>query len=201
MSLTSAADALSALQESLAAMHEALAPAADLDWSRPAGDLDWTCRYTLEHTADDLGSYAGQVVGRTVPLRAYLGFELAFPPDLPIERLLGCTSALGIVLGSVVQTEPAEARGWHPYGSCDPAGFAMMGVVEILMHTDDIVTGLGRSWSIPARPAALALERLFPDSPNGEPATVLRWSTGRQALPDRPRRTQWAWDSSVPGDR
>ena len=56
-----------------AEVRTALEPAADGDWSVAAGDLEWTCRQTAAHVADDLFSYASQVLAR--PTSGYLPVE------------------------------------------------------------------------------------------------------------------------------
>lgn len=77
-----------------------------------------------------------------------------------------------------------------------------MGIVELLVHTGDICTGLDLDWVAPARPCTAALQRLFPDVVDllvdhelldRDPWQVLQWATGRTTLPGHPRRTQWRW--------
>jgi hypothetical protein len=103
----------------------------------------------------------------------------------------------GELLRLAVTAAPSEARAWHPYGTSDPEGFAAMGVVEVLVHTYDITSGLGLEWAPPPELSELALARLFPGAPPGDPSSVLLWSTGRTSFTGRPRLTQWRWDSSV----
>ncbi|MEU9497916.1 DinB family protein [Streptomyces sp. NPDC048196] len=139
--------------------------------------------------------------------------------------LLQVLEACGALLVAMVRTASPEVRAHHVFGLSDPAGFAAMGAVETLVHTHDLAEGLGLIWEPPADLCARVLARLFPDAPGvpgnpgdpgdpgaaedpGAPAvadapvtpgpwTVLLWATGRGALPGRPRRTSWRWDSSV----
>src|ERR1700722_15455575 len=53
---------------------DALNGALDQDWRVPAGDLDWDCRETVEHMADDLFAYAGQLGPRRPPQDTYVPF-------------------------------------------------------------------------------------------------------------------------------
>jgi hypothetical protein len=92
--------------------------------------------------------------------------------------------------------DPAT-RAWHPDGMSDPSGWLAMGIVEGLAHTWDIGSTLGSDWRPPAELCRPAIERLFPDAPDGDPSDVLLWCTGRIALPDRPRQRTWQWDPSV----
>jgi hypothetical protein len=103
----------------------------------------------------------------------------------------------GELLRLAVCAAPATARAWHPHGTSDPDGFAAMGIVETIVHTYDIGRGLGLTWTPPGDLSAAVLARLFPAAPAGDPSAVLLWCTGRTALGDRPRLTEWRWDSTV----
>ncbi|GAA0700906.1 hypothetical protein GCM10010193_64630 [Kitasatospora atroaurantiaca] len=164
------------------------------DWHAPAGSLDWSCWTTAAHVAHDLLAYAGQLAA--LPGDAYLPFDLAVHPDASPREVLQVVTACGGLLSSALRTAAPGARAWH-YGSCDPEGFAAMGVAEVLLHTYDITQGLGVSWLPPERLCAAVLTRLFPDAPPGDPAEVLLWSTGRAELDGRPRLTSWVWRAAV----
>jgi hypothetical protein len=49
----------------------------------------------------------------------------------------------------------------------------------------------------PAELAAPAIARLFPHAPSGDPTAVLLYCSGRAALGELPRQTQWQWDGTV----
>src|SRR5690349_14069312 len=66
------------LTSATAAMRGALQGAVHEDWTVPAGDLNWSCRDTGGHIADDLFSYASQVIAR--PARGYLPIEAVLEP-------------------------------------------------------------------------------------------------------------------------
>ncbi|EWT02338.1 hypothetical protein N865_06050 [Intrasporangium oryzae NRRL B-24470] len=173
----------------------AVEPALDRDWDVAAGELDWSCRATAAHIADDLFSYASQVVAH--PAAGYLPIEAVIEPGASPEALLQSVVMCGELLRLAVAAGSPDVRAWHPYGVSDPDGFAAMGIVEVLVHTYDITRGLALDWAPPAALCAPVLARLFPDAPAGDPSAALLWCTGRIALPDRPRLQQWRWDSSV----
>ncbi|GAB3073761.1 hypothetical protein GCM10027053_44160 [Intrasporangium mesophilum] len=177
------------------ATQRALDPVLDGDWSVTAGDLEWTCRHTAAHIADDLFSYASQVVAE--PRDIYLPIEAAVDPAATPQQLVRCIAMCGELLRLAVTAAPAASRAWHPYGTSDPEGFAAMGITETLVHTYDIARGLGLDWAPPAEVSAAVVARLFPEAPVGDPSAVLLWCTGRTPLADRPRRTSWRWDSTV----
>ncbi|MFI9638514.1 maleylpyruvate isomerase N-terminal domain-containing protein [Micromonospora sp. NPDC051925] len=175
-------------------MARTLGPYTDRDWTATAGGLDWSCWTTAAHVAHDLLGYATQLTGR--PDTGYLPLDLRVRPDATPAQVLSVVAASSGLLAAAVDTAPADVRAWH-WGPCDPPGFAAMGVAETLLHTYDIARGLAIGWRPPAALSAAVLRRLFPDAPDGDPAEMLLWMTGRTALPDRPRRTGWSWRAAL----
>jgi hypothetical protein len=120
--------------------------------------------------------------------------EDATPADL--VRELGIAAD---VLARVVATATPHDRGWHPWGVADAAGFAAIGIAEIVLHTDDVASAVGLPWTPPAGPVAGALARLFPAAPaDGDPWTAMRWASGRGDLPGRARVTDWRYARELP---
>ncbi|MEV1058550.1 maleylpyruvate isomerase N-terminal domain-containing protein [Micromonospora chalcea] len=183
------------LRAAAAATTAVLRPAAGRDWTVRAGDLDWTCWTTAAHIAHDLIAYAGQVSGR--PEGGYLPYDLRVRADAAPAEVLTVVAAAAGILAATVDAASPDDRAWH-FGPCDPGGFAAMGVAEMLLHTYDLTRGLGLDWSPPAELCARVVSRLFPDAPDGRPAPVLLWLTGRAPLGDRPRRTSWTWQAARP---
>jgi hypothetical protein len=184
--------------------------AQEADWSRPAGSLTWDCWETAEHLADDLFAYAaelGSPVGATAEAVPFVLVRSA--PDKPRSTvfaqrdagpsgLLRVLESCGALLVAMVRTAPLEARAFHALGTTDAEGSAAMGLVETLVHADDLARGLGLAWEAPADLCARVLYRLFPDAPDGfAPWPTLLWATGRGELPGLARLERWRWDSSV----
>jgi hypothetical protein len=178
-----------------AELDRALRPAIDRDWSVPAGDVEWSCRWTVGHIADDLFSYASQVIAQ--PADDYLRIEVVIDSSASNEDAVRALSMCGELLRLAVEATPADARGWHPMGTSDPDGFAAMGALETLVHAYDIAKGLGLDWTPPGHLCEPILRRLFPDAPAGDPAAVLLYCTGRAALAGLARQADWSWDSTV----
>ncbi|MDH6118364.1 hypothetical protein ABH930_001364 [Kitasatospora sp. GAS204A] len=192
---------------------ETLGGALTADWSVPAGELDWDCWETLEHAADGLWAYAAQVGSRRTPLDRYVALRWHRErPGGPANAVFGqreegpaalleLSEAGGALLAAVVRTARPQVRAFHSYGVADPEGFAAMGVVETLVHTEDVVRGLGLSWAPPGALCARALARLFPEvaaaaGSDDDPWATLLWATGRAELPGRPRRVFERWHSA-----
>ena len=181
------------LPAAAAVCRQALTPVLSADWSVPAGDLAWDCRRTLDHIADVLALYASHLATRaTARLPAPRNGDPArSPADLLVVVETGAA-----VLAEVARAAPTGTRAFHPAGMADAEGFIAMGCEEILVHTADIMQGLG----LPYRPpddglVARILRRLFPWAPaDGDPWAALRWAAGCAALPNRPRLgPDWWW--------
>jgi DinB superfamily len=186
-----------------------LSGAPPADWDAKAGSLEWTCWETIEHIAGSLFYYAGQLAV-TAPKAVRYGWAERRPdgPEVMIvaDRAAGPSALLqvlqvcGAMLAAVVRTSPPDARAHHVFGRSDAEGFAAMGVVETLVHTNDVVEGLGLAWTPPVDLCDRVLARLFPHAPaDTDRWQALLWATGRVELPDRPRLTDdWRWHSSPP---
>jgi hypothetical protein len=176
------------------AVEDVLAPLTDSDWGVRAGDLEWTCAETAIHIAHDLLKYAVQLAGQTRD--SYVRFRVTAPNDESPEELLRIIHGSGRVLGSVVDSAPAEARAWH-YGPTDASGFAAMGIGEMLVHTFDITRGLSVDWRPPTDLAQAVISRLQQGAPAiDDPVEQLLWSTGRIDRPGVDHVDSWVWRAS-----
>lgn len=194
-----------AVRLSLATLRGAAATTTTDDWQRPAGALTWSCWETVEHLADDLFAYAAQL-GLEAPLDTEVPFlwerrreggpaNVTYAdPEAGTSGLLQVLESCGAMLTALVRTVPADRRAYHCFGISGGEGFAAMGIVEILVHTHDVATGLGVPFHPPAGLCDRVLLRLFPDAPTDTDRwPTLLWATGRGELPGRERLTSWRW--------
>ncbi|MEV0411207.1 GNAT family N-acetyltransferase [Streptomyces sp. NPDC050448] len=173
---------------------QALRGVSHLDWSAPAARLEWSCYDTAVHVGSDFTAYAAQLTGRATG--GYVPFEISADPGTAPAGLIEIIEATGGLLSAAVAAARPGDRAWHPYGMAGADGFAAMGVVETLLHTHDILGGLGvQDWEPDADLCEQVLDRLFPQAPRdtAAPWPTLLWVTGRAALPGLPRRTAWRW--------
>jgi hypothetical protein len=194
------------VDEAVAFLVRTLRPHASEDWSVRAGPLSWSCQRTAVHLAHDLLAYAGQVAGAASVSESVSKSESAAGDYLPVDlrvhgdaspaQLLDVVQAIGRLLAVAVDAAAPDVRAWH-WGPTDPAGFAALGVNEVLVHAHDIGTGLGVPWTPPLRLCRVVLERLFPDAPPGPAGRTLLWCTGRATLGERPRRRRWTAAAAV----
>ena len=181
------------LLRAVAQSGDALSAAVDLDWSVPAQGLTWDCRATAEHLADTLLSYALLVTGRRQ--ESYLPVMAILEKETDAAGIVAALRGVGTLLSSVLVTTPSEVVVWHPYGRADLTAVAGMGIVETLVHTWDIATGLGVPFTPDSDLCADALARIFPDVlVDADPWATLLWATGRGELPGRAARAgDWRW--------
>ncbi|ORI19415.1 hypothetical protein BJD99_04285 [Rhodococcus sp. 1163] len=194
--------------ETATAAASALRDAAPNDWSVAAGDLTWNCWETVEHTADDLFFYAAQLGAGGTP--GHLPIEarsrrpsgpensISVDPDIGVEGLLDVFTAMAALLAAIVRVSPRTARAHHVYGLADPEASAAMGVLETVVHTFDVTTGLGVRWRADDALCTRVIARLLPEiEPADDGWSTLLWACGRIDLPRRPRREKWSWDNSI----
>ena len=190
------------LDAAVSTMVTTLRPATGRDWSVPAGALEWDCWHTAEHLGDVLLSYAAQLVAQ--PTKRYVRFMANADKDGSPAEVLEFAEAGGRILAATVRTAPAQVRAYHPTGMADPEGFAGMGCVEALVHGHDIAQGLGLALDPAREVCTRVLARMFPhvvaDLADLDPWTALLWTTGRIALPGRPRVAHWRWHGAPPAE-
>ena len=180
------------VEAAVAEMVRVLLPCADADWHVPAGSLEWSCWETAAHVTHDLAAYAGQVAGGATS--SYLPFDLVVSPSPPRDAL-EVIEACGRLLSGAVELAGPGTEAWH-WGMSDVAGFAAMGVAEVLVHTHDITQGRGVPWRPPDALSQLVIDRLLPDAPHARASDVLLWATGRADLDGHPRVTDWVWQAA-----
>ena len=71
----------------------------------------------------------------------YAPFDLVLDGTPEPSGLRDVVRATGGVLSAVVRTVEPTTLSWHPYGVAGPRDSAAMGIVEILVHTEDLSRG------------------------------------------------------------
>ena len=169
-----------------------LEPALDADWSAPVPGLDFTVTSVVAHAAGAPLWYAVDMWSGT----ENASFEVQVLEDTGNQRLLTSLLAASEVLAAAVDAAPPSLRGFHPFGSPDPSGFAAMACDELLVHGRDAALGLGREFGGDAGLASSILARLYPWHSVGageDPWQVLLWANGRLSLSGRADQARWRW--------
>jgi hypothetical protein len=153
-------------------------------------------RTAVAHVVDVLGFYALHLAsGSPVRLRV----DVRPHDGTTSSEMLDILHAAARLLGLVVDASPGQVRAWHVFGPSDPRGFAAMACDELLVHTYDALSGMGRQFAAAEALVWPVLNRLFPDAPGGrDPWEVLLWANGRIGLPGLPTRgPNWTWKTAV----
>jgi uncharacterized protein (TIGR03083 family) len=169
-----------------------LEPAQTSDWSVPVPGLDFTVASVVGHVAVAMLWYAVDMLSGRDDNAC---FEVSTQSDGSNERLLTSVLVGAQTLAVGIEAAPPGTRGFHPFGSPDPSGFAAMACDELLVHADDAARGLGVDRPRDERLAGAVLARLYPwhDVGDDDPWQVLLWANGRTDLPGRAFQTRWPW--------
>jgi uncharacterized protein (TIGR03083 family) len=169
-----------------------LEPALGADWNVPVPGLEFTVAAVVAHAAEVPLWYSVDMWSG----RENAAFEMKVLVDASNSSLLTSLLAASRGLAAGVDAAPAETRGFHPFGSPDPSGFAAMACAELLVHGDDAARGLGVPFTHDAGLAGAVLARLFPWHTVGrddDPWRLLLWASGRIELAGRLRQSVWRW--------
>jgi uncharacterized protein (TIGR03083 family) len=181
----------------LAAMRtcqELLEPEVGADWNVPVPGLDFTVASVVAHAGESPLWYAVDLQGGPNDDGA---FELKIRTEVANSRVLASLLSAARLCAASIDSMAPSARGFHPFGSADPSGFAAMACDELLVHGDDAARGLGVAFAPDRSLAAAVLDRLFPWHQVGtDPWRTLLWANGRVALPGRPAQFEWRWHSA-----
>ncbi|MEU2562472.1 GNAT family N-acetyltransferase [Streptomyces longispororuber] len=173
----------------------------EYDWTVPAGGLEWSCLTTAEHVVSDFTAYAAQLTGRAKD--TYVPIDVRLEAGTGPLAAVHAVEASGGLLAAVVRTVPRGARGYHPFphGSADARGFAAMGIVELLLHTYDVLRAFDVAYEPPRHLCEALLAWQFPHVPPARDGAshweTLLWATGRGTLPGRARLERWRWHNQV----
>jgi len=179
-------------RDALASLHEA-------DWSGPAHGLEWSCWRTLQHMTSAVDWYAMLLAMPSLePFRLRFLPQPQYSDQYELPLLLELLERKASVLAVVAMAADPSARSFHSFGQPDAVGYLAMGCTEILLHTDDIVRGLGQTFQPPDDLCRGVTARLFPWArTDAAPWSTLRWAVGRESLPGYPDTpTNWAWHAS-----
>lgn len=127
---------------------EALGRVVDEDWSRRAGTLDWTCRQTVDHTIDCVFSYAMQLAARAES--GFLPFgQLHAEPEASNRDLIDGLTAVARMLHDLVVCAPPGTVASDGAAALGLTDWCARGAYEIVLHTHDVLSGLGVAWRLP----------------------------------------------------
>jgi hypothetical protein len=184
--------------EDVVAAAEALLPLgertdSDPVWQRVAAPTSWTVMHTIEHVADALVFYAGQVARRADRRLPVVRDGRTAPASEQLDNVL---TAAHLLAGQL--RDLGADRAWHPSGLADAAGWAGMAVTELLVHGTDAARAANVQLTLPGEVCTRTITRVFPwvDLSLAPPADLLLAVTGRLTVPGVTSDPDWWWQSA-----
>ena len=121
---------------------EALTEVVDADWTTRAGVLEWSCWRTVDHMVDCLFSYALQIGARAES--GFLPFEElhATAEATPRDLVAGLRSVTALLV-AVVRDSPGTVTASDGVLDLSLSDWCARAAYELVLHTNDVVWGLG----------------------------------------------------------
>ena len=144
-----------------AAAEAALRPVAGRDWSVRAGPLEWDVEQTISHMIGATAQYTLYLASRC---EHFIGVAVTRWPDATNEEVIGSIIPVAAGLAAVAAVTPPGVRAYHVSGPSSAADYVGRACVELLVHTDDALNGLGVAFAPPEDLCQRVLGQQFPDA-------------------------------------
>jgi hypothetical protein len=101
-------------------------------------------------------------------------------PDATNDEVIDSVVPVATGLAAVASVTPPEVRAFHATGQSSAADYVGRACVELLVHTDDALSGLGVAFAPPADLCQRVLAQQYPGAPGaGDCWLTLLAATGR----------------------
>jgi uncharacterized protein (TIGR03083 family) len=144
-----------------AAVEAALQPVAYRDWSVRAGTLEWDVEQTVTHMIGATAKYTLYLASRC---ERFIGLAVTRWPDATNQEVIDSVVPVAAGLAAVAAVTPAGVRAYHSTGPSSAADYVGRACVELLVHTEDALSGLGVSFAPPGDLCRRVLAQQFPDA-------------------------------------
>ena len=161
----------------------ALRPVVGCDWSVRAGPLEWDVEQTITHMLGATAKYTLYLASRC---QHFIGLTVRRWPDATNDEVIDSVVPVATGLAAVAAVTPPGVRAFHATGPSSAADYVGRACVELLVHTDDALSGLGVAFEPPADLCRRVLAQQYPDvtTPGGSWQSLLA-ATGRPVRPAR----------------
>jgi len=139
----------------------ALRPVAGRDWSVRAGPLEWDVEQTISHMIGATAKYTIYLASRC---ERFIGVAVTRWPDATNEEVIDSIVPVAGGLAAVAAVTPPGVRAYHVTGPSSAADYVGRACVELLVHTDDALSGLGVAFTPPQDLCQRVLAQQFPDA-------------------------------------
>jgi hypothetical protein len=137
----------------------ALRPVTGRDWSVRAGPLEWDVERTITHM---IGATAKYVLYLASRCEHFIGLAVTRWPEASNEEVVDSVIPVATGLAAVAAATPPSVRAYHASGPSSAADYLGRACVELLVHTDDALAGLGVAFAPPADLCGRVLAQQFP---------------------------------------
>jgi hypothetical protein len=159
------------------AAEAALRPAAGLDWSVRAGTLDWDVKRTVSHMVGATAKYTLYLASRC---EHFIGLSVTRWPDATNAEVIDSIVPVAAGLAAVAIVTPPGVRAYHVTGPSSAMDYVGCACVELLVHAEDTLSGLGLAFAPPADLCERVLARQYPAAAeSGDAWQQLLRATGR----------------------
>ena len=153
----SSADVIAAARASEAALR----PVVARDWSVRAGPLEWDVEQTITHM---IGATAKYTLYLASKCEHFIGVAVTRWPDATNEEVVDSVVPVAAGLAAVAALTPPGVRAYHVTGPSSAADYVGRACIELLVHTDDALSGLGVAFAPPEDLCQRVLAQQFPDA-------------------------------------
>jgi hypothetical protein len=142
----------------------ALRPVAGRDWSVRAGPLDWNVDRTISHMIGAPAKYTLYLASRW---QHFIAVAVQRWPDGDVtnDEVIDSVVPIATGLAAVAAMTPPGVRAFHVTGPSSGTDYIAHACVELLVHTDDALAGLGVPFAPPEDLCQRVLTHQYPDAP------------------------------------
>jgi hypothetical protein len=163
--------------ESAEIVADSLAVHTARDWSVRAGPLEWDVERTITHMVAAPAKYTLYLASGSPE---FIAVTISKWPDATHDELVAAVRPIARGLAAIAGWVPAETTAFHADGPTDVDRFLAMACVELLVHADDALQGLGSRLEPPDDLAREVLNAQYPSATlSGSAWRALVLSTGR----------------------
>jgi uncharacterized protein (TIGR03083 family) len=141
----------------------ALRPIVNRDWSVRAGTLDWDVDRTISHMIGAPAKYTLYLASRCEHFIAF-AVQRWGDGEVTNEEVIDSVVPIARGLAAVATITPPEVRAFHITGPSSASDYVGRACVELLVHAEDVLSGLGVAFAPPPDLCRRILAAVYSDA-------------------------------------